>query len=84
MKEKIDNIFHDLKNEIITEKQAHQQILDLFEKFFDPVNCFTIDDIKTVYEIGRSAGKKKNVLTSEQVCSAFLEANKMYKDLRFE
>jgi len=30
MKEKIDNIFYDLKHELITEKQAHQQVLDLF------------------------------------------------------
>jgi len=30
MKEKIDLIFSDLKNEVITEKQAHQQVLDLF------------------------------------------------------
>ena len=30
MKDKIDLIFSDLKNEGITEKQAHQQVLDLF------------------------------------------------------
>jgi len=30
MKDKIDLIFSDLKNEVITEKQAHQQVLDLF------------------------------------------------------
>jgi len=30
MKEKIDSIFYELKHELITEKQAHQQILDLF------------------------------------------------------
>jgi len=30
MKNKIDLIFNDLKNEVITEKQAHQQVLDLF------------------------------------------------------
>jgi len=30
MKEKIDLIFSNLKNECITEKQAHQQVLDLF------------------------------------------------------
>lgn len=30
MKEKIDLIFSNLKNECITEKQAHQQMLDLF------------------------------------------------------
>ena len=30
MKNKIDLIFSDLKNEVITEKQAHQQVLDLF------------------------------------------------------
>lgn len=29
MKDKIDLIFSDLKNEVITEKQAHQQVLDL-------------------------------------------------------
>ncbi len=30
MKEKIDLIFSDLKSKVITEKQAHQQVLDLF------------------------------------------------------
>ena len=30
MKDKIDLIFSDLKNEVITEKQAHQQVLYLF------------------------------------------------------
>jgi len=30
MKDKIDLIFSNLKNECITEKQAHQQVLDLF------------------------------------------------------
>lgn len=30
MKNKIDLIFSDLENETITEKQAHQQVLDLF------------------------------------------------------
>ena len=30
MKDRIDLIFSDLKNEVITEKQAHQQVLDLF------------------------------------------------------
>ena len=30
MKKKIDLIFSDLKNEVITENQAHQQVLDLF------------------------------------------------------
>ena len=30
MKDKIDLIFSDLKNEVITEKQAHQQVLNLF------------------------------------------------------
>lgn len=30
MKDKIDLIFSDLKNEVITEKQAHQQVFDLF------------------------------------------------------
>jgi hypothetical protein len=30
MKEKIDNIFYDLKHELITERQAHQQVLNLF------------------------------------------------------
>ena len=30
MKDKIDSIFYDLKHEVITEKQAHQQVLDLF------------------------------------------------------
>ena len=30
MKNKIDLIFNDLKNKVITEKQAHQQVLDLF------------------------------------------------------
>lgn len=29
MKDKIDLIFSDLKNEVITEKQAHQKVLDL-------------------------------------------------------
>jgi hypothetical protein len=29
MKEKIDLIFSDLKNEVITEKQAHQRVLEL-------------------------------------------------------
>jgi hypothetical protein len=30
MKDKIDLIFNDLKNEVITEKQAYQRVLDLF------------------------------------------------------
>jgi hypothetical protein len=30
MKDKIDSIFYDLKHGLITEKQAHQQVLDLF------------------------------------------------------
>lgn len=29
MKDKIDLIFSDLKNEVITEAQAHQRVLDL-------------------------------------------------------
>jgi hypothetical protein len=30
MKDKIDRIFSDLKNEVITEKEAQKQVLDLF------------------------------------------------------
>ena len=30
MKDKIDRIFSDLKNEVITKKEAHKQVLDLF------------------------------------------------------
>ena len=30
MKEKIDSVFYDLKHKLITEKEAHQQISDLF------------------------------------------------------
>jgi hypothetical protein len=78
MKDKIDTIFYDLDHEIITEKQAHQQMLDLF------MNCFSVDDIKLVYELGRSAGKKKNMKTSEEIGSAFLRANKLYFNLKFE
>lgn len=39
LKNKIDLIFRDLKNEVITEKQAHQQVLDLFA---DSCRLFTI------------------------------------------
>jgi hypothetical protein len=35
MKEKIDNIFYDLKHELITERQAHQQVLNLFNRLLE-------------------------------------------------
>lgn len=31
MKEQIDAVFYDLKNELITEKQAHERVLQIVE-----------------------------------------------------
>ena len=45
MKEKIDSIFYDLKHELITEKQAHQQVLDLFAVMPSlPIERFDAED----------------------------------------
>lgn len=45
MKDKIDLIFSDLKNEVINEKQAHQQVLDLFAVMPSlPIESFDVDD----------------------------------------
>lgn len=45
MKDKIDLIFSDLKNEVITEKQAHQQVLDLFAVMPSlPIERFDAED----------------------------------------
>ena len=45
MKNKIDLIFNDLKNEVITEKQAHQQVLDLFAVMPSlPIERFDAED----------------------------------------
>lgn len=45
MKVKIDLIFNDLKNEVITEKQAHQQVLDLFAVIPSlPIERFDAED----------------------------------------
>lgn len=45
MKDKIDLIFSNLKNEVITEKQAHQQVLDLFAVMpLLPIESFDAED----------------------------------------
>lgn len=45
MKNKIDLIFNDLKNKVITEKQAHQQVLDLFAVMPSlPIERFDVED----------------------------------------
>ena len=45
MKDKIDLIFSDLKNEVITEKQAHQQVLGLFAVMPSlPIERFDAED----------------------------------------
>ena len=45
MKNKIDLIFNDLKNEVITEKQAHQQVLYLFAVMPSlPIERFDAED----------------------------------------
>ena len=45
MKNKIDLIFSDLKNEVITEKQAHQQVLNLFAVMPSlPIERFDAED----------------------------------------
>ena len=43
MKDKIDSIFYDLKHELITEKQAQQQVLDLFAVSNAKRTCFFCD-----------------------------------------
>lgn len=45
MKDKIDRIFSNLNHEVITEKQAHQQVLDLFAVMPSlPIERFDAED----------------------------------------
>jgi hypothetical protein len=52
MKEKIDLIFSDLKNEVITEKEAHNLVLQLFNIKTEP----TEEEPKLVGYLNRSYG----------------------------
>lgn len=53
MKEKIDEIFYDLKNEVITEKQAHQKVLDLLQepKLVKCDNCENMVEMTVIKEM---------------------------------
>jgi hypothetical protein len=80
MYDELNRIVDSAKSGEISYEVAFNQIFELF----DIVGCFSVDDIEQVYDMGRSAGKKKNALNSKDVGAAFLRAYKWCRDLRFE
>ena len=48
------------------------------------VMSFSADDIKEVYEIGRMHEKNGSDCTSEQIKNAWVRADDLYKNLKFE
>jgi len=78
MKEKIDLIFSNLKNECITEKQAHQQVLDLLA-----VMPSLSDDIvrsKEQNERIREWFKQRTGLEDALLCEHMKKIDEMLKD----
>lgn len=47
MKDRVNKIFNDLKNEVITEKQAHESVLSLFDEIEQAKlsKCYSCDEL---------------------------------------
>lgn len=77
--DQLKNIIEQAKEGKITYETAFKGMI----KIFDEIGCFTVEDIELVYEMGRNAGKKKNVFAAKEIGEAFLRANKLFFHLKY-
>jgi len=74
-------IIKNARNGKITYEEAFNQMNELFDR----IGCFNIDDIKLAFEIGRVNGRKrKHYMSADDIVNAFIEADRLSRNLKFE